>query len=541
MKDAIYITGHKNPDSDSICSAIAYSHFKQQKKINAIPVRLGKINRETEFILNYFNIEQPRHLATIKLSISDFNLDKLETIKPGTSIHKAWSIMKESKIQLLTVADDEKKFIGLLSLLDITNCYFNTNVNTILGDYKTPISNIVTTLNGNLILGSSSHVITSGKVNVAAMSPEVIKNYINDGDMVITGNKDETQKASIMSGAKYLIVTGSYSISPDIYNLAYNKNCFIISTPYDTFTTSRLIIQSAPIDFIMSKENIISFNNDDLIDEVKNKMIENRHKLYPVLDNDNKVIGGLARYHLISNSKKKVILLDHNEKSQSIPGIEEAEIIEIIDHHRLGDIQTLNPVYFRNEPVGSTATIITSLFKNEGINIPEKIAGLLCAAIISDTLKFKSPTCTNIDKEYAHYLAGISKIDIDTFSDEMFNAGSSFEGISEEEILFGDFKEFHIKNNLIGVSQLTTMSLDNIKEIKEKLLNYIENMNNTQYDVILVLFTDINIESSELIFSGKNEDLIRKAFDINKKEKSAFLKGIVSRKKQLIPKIANSI
>ncbi|OHD39094.1 MAG: inorganic pyrophosphatase [Spirochaetes bacterium GWF1_31_7] len=536
----MYIIGHKNPDSDSICSAIAYAYCKNQMGFQAIAVRAGEINRETEFILNYFNIDPPKYLTSIKTKVSDLKLDNLECIKPVSSIFEAWSIMKNSKIQLLPVVNDCEKFMGLVSLVDITSIYFDSTNRDIFTKCKTPIINIIKTLNGNLIFGNNEKVIESGKIIVGAMMSDDMKQYINEGDIVITANRFENQKVAIESGAQLLIITGNSQIHPDIYNLAFNRNCFIISTALDTFTTARIIVQSVPIETLMSTENIVSFNADDLIEEIKPKMIEKRHKLYPVVNNDQKVIGGLARYHLISNEKRKVVLLDHNEKLQSINGIEEADIIEIIDHHKIGDIQTNHPIYLRNEPVGSTATIITSIMMQNNILIPEAIAGILCAAIVSDTLKFKSPTCTETDKKLAYYLSGLAKIDIETFSDKMFKAGSTFEGKTEEEILLSDFKEFKIKEYHIGISQLITMNLENITDIKEKLMAYINNIiKKTEYDAILVLITDINKESSELLFAEKKEPIIKKSLKIE--GNSIYLKGVVSRKKQLVPMIATSL
>lgn len=540
MKQPIYIMGHKNPDTDSICSTIAYSYLKNELGYNAIPVRLGNINRETQFVLSYFDCKQPSYLATMKPKVSDLTLDKLETITKNTSIKHAWQLMHKQKTQLIPIVDENEKFIAVVTLSDITNTYFNPNNNNFLSKSNTPLESIIQSLDGELLTGDINKIINSGKILIGAMSHKEMATYIEEGDIIITGNRTKNQITAINKNVSCIVVTGNLPVKEEVISLATEKNCPIIKTPLDTFTASRIILQAAPVESIMNIKNIISFDTDDFIDEVKEKMIAVRHKIYPVLDKNDKVIGGLARYHLISRISKNVILVDHNEISQSVKGIENAKIIEIIDHHRLGGLQTNYPIYIRNEPVGSTSTIIARLYEENNIAIPPKIAGLLCAAILSDTLHFRSPTSTERDKNCVTKLSKIANINIENFSAEMFKAGSSLEGRTEEDIVFGDFKEFQINNYKIGIGQVITIDIDSLNPLKPKIIKFLkEASKNDDYDIIMLLLTDIFKEDSELLFEGDNKNLISEAYNIKGSEKSIYLKNVVSRKKQVVPKIAN--
>lgn len=539
MKDVIYVTGHRNPDSDSICSAIAYAELKRKLGHNAEPKRLGEINRETEFILNYFGIPVPEYLPTVKPQVADLNMDKVVPVSKDISIKTTWSLMKKNNIKSLPVVDENEKLIGIVTLSDITNNYMSTLDTNILATSKTPLSNIIETLNAKLITGSQDIFNTSGKVVIAAMAPEQMKPFVDKGDIVIVGNRSDNQKVAIESGANLLIVTGGSEIEQEIIKLAESFKCIIIVTPNDTFTTARLINQSVPVKYVMTKENIVSFNLDDFVDEIKEKMLQTRFRSYPVVDDNNKLIGTISRYHLISQKKKKVILMDHNERAQSVHGIDEAELLEIIDHHRIADIQTGKPIYFRNEIVGSTSTIVANIYFENGIRPSKQIAGILCAAILSDTLKFKSPTCTYIDKMTAEKLAEIAGIDIDKFADEMFKAGTSLSGKTPEEIFYQDFKEFTLGKYKIGVGQVNTMDTDALKDLKKELISFMDNLCKAKnYNLIMLLLTDIIKEGSEALFVGEDKELISKAFNVQLGENSVYLPGVVSRKKQVIPPLS---
>lgn len=539
MEEIIYITGHKNPDTDSICSSIAYAELKKKLGFNAIAARLGEVNRETEFILNYFGMELPEYLQTVKTQVCDLNIDNVIPVSPDVSIKTAWMLMKKNNLKTLPVVDENERLIGLTTLSDITNKYMDTLENNIIASSSTPLRNIIETLNAKLITGNQESFKTSGNVVVAAMAPEQIKPYICKGDIVILGNRRDTQIKVIELGANCLIITGGQEVEDELKEKAKEYNCIVMITPFDTFTTARLINQSIPIKHVMSSENLISFNLDDFIDEIKDKMLQTRYRSYPVVDESYKIKGFISRYHLISQKRKKIILMDHNEKMQSVHGIEESEILEIIDHHRIADVQTGKPIYFRNEPVGSTSTIVANIYFENGIRPSKSLAGIMCAAIISDTLKFKSPTCTYIDTMTAERLAEIAGIEIEEFSQLMFKAGSSLQDKTPEEIFYQDFKEFALGKYKIGISQFNTIGTDNINETKKSILEFMTTVyQNKNYNLLIIMLTDIMKEGSELLFVGEDKELITKAFNIKAGENSVYLPGVISRKKQVVPPLS---
>ncbi|KRQ86620.1 Cobalt-dependent inorganic pyrophosphatase [Caloramator mitchellensis] len=539
MLDLIYIFGHKNPDTDSIAAAIGYAELKRRLGFNAVAKRLGDINRETEFILDYFNVQQPELLQTVKTQLSDLNLDTVIPISPDASIKTAWMLMKKNNVKTLAVIDENERFLGLVTLSNITNKYMDTLENNII---KTPLRNILETLNAKLILGDESKFNSNGKIVVAALSPDSMEPYIEKGDIVIIGNRKDSQIKVLELGANCLIITGGYGVDEEILKLAKEQSSIIMTTANDTFTTARLINQSIPVKYVMTTENIISFHIDDFVDEIRDKMLQTRYRSYPVLDENNKIYGFISRYHLISQKKKLVILLDHNEKSQTVHGIDDAEILEIVDHHRVADIQTGKPIYFRNEPVGSTSTIIAGMYFENGIRPPKNIAGLLCAAIISDTIKFKSPTSTYIDKITAERLAEIAGINIEQFASEMFKAGTSLQGKTPEEIFYQDFKEFKLGKYNIGISQINTMDAENLGETKNNILNFMNKLCNQKgYDLLMIMLTDIIKEGSEILFVGEEKELISRAFNVKINENNVFLPGVISRKKQVVPPLSQII
>lgn len=543
MKDIIYITGHKNPDTDSICSAIAYAEFKNKTGNElALPVRLGEINRETSFILNYFNVEIPQLIETVKAQVSDLNIDITAPVSPEISLKMAWNIMKKNKSKTLPVVDENDKLIGVATLSNLTSTYMDVWDNDILSKSKTKLNNIMDTLSAKEIYIHDSAQELMGKIVTAAMQPASTEEIIEAGDVVICGDREDTQAAIIKCNASLMIITGGHSVSDEILNMAKSSCCSIITTPYDSFTASRLINQSIPISYVMTREKLISFKAEDFVEEIRDRMLQTRYRSYPVVDSNNRVIGTISRYHLISQNKKKVILVDHNEKTQSVPGLEDAEVLEIIDHHRIADIQTGSPIYFRNEPVGSTSTIVASIYFENGIRPSKKIAGILSAAIISDTLLFRSPTSTNVDEIMLNRLAEIANIDIDEFAQEMFKAGTSLKGKTAEEIFHEDFKTFTLDNYSVGIAQTTTMDIESFVEIKSEIKNLMDKKaKNEKYDLLVLMVTDILNEGSELLAAGKAKEVVSKAFNVQLEEDSAYLPGIVSRKKQVIPPISDAL
>lgn len=543
MKETIYITGHKNPDSDSICSALSYAEFKNGSgHINAIPVRLGKINRETKFILDYFEVEAPKMLETIRLSVEDLDFDKIAPITPDISFRMALEIMKKNNLNSIPVVGDKEELLGIVTISDIIQSYIDVWDNTILGKSNTPIDNIIDTLSAEAIHIPENIKEFKGKLLVLAMEPATVKEYIDTDDIVICGNRKDIQNSAIKKDISLMIVTGNLQIESDIITRAKENNIAIIKTPHDTFTTSRLIPQSIPVNHVMTKKNLVVFDLDDLVDDVRSKMSQTRYRSYPVINNTNQVVGLISRYHLISSKKKKIILVDHNERSQSIDGLEEAEILEIIDHHRVADVFTGTPIYFRNEPVGSTATVIASIFFENGRRPSKKIAGLLAAAIISDTLLFRSPTATNTDKVMLKRLEKIADLDVDQFAMDMFKEGTSLTGKTPTELISEDFKIFTIDEDKIGIAQVYTMDPESLKDMKNDLLSLMrDRIKNEGYSTFIVMLTDIFKQASEMIVVGENKELIAKAFGKTIENNSFYAKGVLSRKKQVVPPIMNAI
>ena len=461
-KKTIIVIGHKNPDTDSICSAICYADLKSKiTNETYVAKRAGHLNEETQYVLKKYNIPVPEYIKDVRPQVSDIDIRRTEGVSKDISVKDAWTKMKELNVVTLPITC-KKRLIGLITIGDIAKSYFEVYDSTILSTAKTRFQNIVDTLNGTVITGDINEVFTKGKVVIAAANPDMMENYIEEGDIVILGNRYEAQLCAIEMEAKCIIVCEGAGISKTITKVANERDCIIISTSYDTYTVARLINQSMPIEFLMRKkeDGVISFNTDDFIEDIQGIMAKKRHRDFPIEDNKNNYIGMISRRNLLSAGKKQIILVDHNERGQAISGVETAQILEIIDHHRIGSIETVTPVFFRNQPLGCTATIICQMYHENNIAIPEKIAYLLCSAIISDTLIFKSPTCTEEDIKACHELADIAGINIVEHGMEMFNAGSNLSSKTAKEIIMQDYKKFSVNDVTIGVGQINTMSQD---------------------------------------------------------------------------------
>lgn len=543
MKDVIYITGHKNPDSDSICAALAYAEFKNKTQdIPAIPVRLGNVNQETQYILDYFGVEAPQFLETVKLKVEDLEMDKIAPLAPEVSLKMAWNIMRDKNLKSIPVADGNNHLLGMLSTSNITATYMDVWDSNILAKSATSLDNILDTLSGEAQNINEEVKIFPGKVVVAAMQAESLKEFINEGDIAIAGDRAEIQAELIDLNVSLLIITGGHTPSEEIIALAKKNNTTVITTPHDSFTASRLIVQSLPVDYVMTKDNLVAVSTDDLVEDVKVTMSETRYSNYPVIDENNKVVGSIARFHLISTHKKKVIQVDHNERGQSVHGLEDAEVLEIIDHHRVADIQTGNPIYFRNEPLGSTSTIVAKRFFENGIRPSRETAGLLCGAIISDTLLFKSPTCTPQDIKMCRKLAEIAGIVPETFAKEMFKAGTSLKGKSIEEIFNADFKPFTIEGVKVGVAQVNTMDIEGFMPLKDEMLAYMnQKAESMGLEMIMLLLTDIINEGSQILVTGRSPEIAEEAFKVKLEDSTTFLPGVLSRKKQVVPPLTQTI
>lgn len=540
MDNKVFILGHQNPDTDSICSAIAYANLKQQLKMEAVPVRIGRVNRETAFVLDYFGVEPPEYISTAKTQVSNLKMDVIEPVSSEISLKDAWQILKANNIKVLPVENIDHKMCGLVSVSDIANAYMDMPENNILSLSRTPLENVIKSLDAKLVFGNGSGFSGSGKAIIAAVTPDIMGAYMEKGDIVFVGNRIDNQLRAIKAGAFCVVVTCGSEVDEEIVSAAQKRDCILLVTKYDTFTAARLLYQSIPVRFIMTNEDIVKFQQDDYIDTVKEKMLQTRYRSYPVVDSADHFKGFISRYHLINQSRKKIILVDHSERSQSINGIEQAEILEIIDHHRVGDVQTGSPIYYRNEPVGSTATIVANLFFENGIMPPEKIAGILCAAILSDTVVFKSPTSTEKDSTTAKKLAEICKINMDEFALKMFQSGLSLKNMSPSEIIGNDFKEYTIGLSKVGIGQVNTADLSSIKKFRAPVLKKMnELIEKNGFSIVLLIITDIMNEETEILFVETHKGLVAKAFNPLNDENSFSMKGVVSRKKQIVPVLTN--
>lgn len=540
MKEVVYVSGHRNPDTDSICSAIAYSYLlKAINRYNAMPVRLGEVNRETEYVLKRFDVEIPVLLKTVKQKVEDLNYDKVTVFSKELTLKTAWDLMKQQNVKSAPILDDHGQLLGLLSTSNIVEGFMEKWDSSLLKDAHTPIENVIDTLEASILYLNHDLKIIGGDLHIAAMRGEEAKKRIKPGDIVIVGgDRDDAVNSLIEAQVSLIILTGSLELEKDMLDKLKDKGISVISTPFNTYLTSQQIIQAIPVEYIMQKGDLKIFTTDDTLDHVKEVMSETRFRSYPVLDLNNRCVGSISRFALLKGLRKKVILVDHNERGQSIPGIEEADILEIVDHHRVADIQTVGPLLFRGEPLGSTATIVTKMFEEFDVEIPQAIAGILLGAVVSDTLLFKSPTCTPTDTKIARKLAKIAQVDIQEFAMDMFKAGTSLAGKTVEEIFNQDFKKFLFENGTVGVGQVNTMDIEGFAEYKAEMLEYMTKFaQDNNLDFVALLLTDVINANSEIFAAGPKAYLVEQAFNIKLNDSQATLKGVISRKKQVVPAI----
>lgn len=534
----VYVVGHKNPDTDSICSAIAYAYLKNKCEDVCvyIPARAGQINQETQYVLNAFHTDPPMYLHDVMTDARDIDMNDVEGVTEDVSLKKAWHLMRDRGDVTLPVIED-KKLTGIITIGDIANAYMDVYDNCILSRAGTSYKNILETLDARMVVGDDSGYFGSGEVVIATANPDVLEDYIHEGDMVILGNRYETQLCAIEMGAACVIVTMGAKISKTIQIFAKEHNCILINTPYDTATVARLVNQSMPIGFFMKREKLTTFKITDKTEDIRAIMKKKRYHDFPVLDEEENYVGMISRRTLLNLRKKQLILVDHNELSQTVDGIEFADILEIIDHHRIGTLETVSPVFFRNQPLGCTATIIYQMYQERGIEIPKNIAGLMMAAIISDTLMFHSPTVTEMDKAAANRLSEICGIEIEEFAIDMFGAGSSLSDKEADEIFNQDYKNFSVNGFEFGVGQINSMNSIELDEIREKITPYIkEHLPELPVEMCFFMLTNIVYEKTELLcFGERARELVREAFKLPKNQREFELKNLVSRKKQLIP------
>ncbi len=535
----VYVIGHKNPDTDSICSAIAYAELKNQLHGGGYcAARAGQINQETQYVLNFFQVSAPKYIEDVKTDVRDIEIRKTKGVSGQISLKKAWNMMRSLGVVTLPITE-EQRLQGLITIGDIANAYMDVYDNCSLSAAYTPYKNILETLDGVMLNGDENAVYEKGEVVIAAANPDVMEDYIHEGDMVILGNRYESQLCAIEMNAACIVVCMNAKVSRTIQKLAQDHGCNIIVTPHDTFTVARMINQSMPISHFMKRDNLITFKLTEKTDDIKGIMGQKRHRDFPILDMDDNYIGMISRRNLLNLRKKRVILVDHNEASQTVDGIDHADILEIIDHHRIGTLETLEPVYFRNQPLGCTATIVYQMYQEQGVEIPKNIAGLLMAAILSDTLMFRSPTCTAVDQAAAEKLSEICGVEIEEFSIDMFSAGSNMSSKTPEQIFNQDKKKFQVGEHEFIVAQINSMNSIELDEIKEKLVPYLNGtFGSLGVEMCFVMLTNIVKENTELLCFGEHaKETARNAFQLPDDIEDVRLKGLVSRKKQLIPSI----
>lgn len=543
----VFVIGHKNPDTDSISAAISYAYLKNSiSKDNAVfeAVKAGPVNNETRFVLERFGFSEPPTIEDVSTQISDIDFRHTEGVSSHISLKRAWEIMKELDVVTLPITREDGRLQGLIGNKDIAYSYMDVYDNEALSRARTQYQNIIETINGQLITGNPHGYFTKGKVVAAAGNRETIKNEVEKDDLVIIGDAFERQMASLSKDPSCLIVTGVSEVSDEVRKEAEARDCVLILTIHDLYTVARLINQSIPIRYFMTKGKLITFDLSDTVDDVRETMSKIRHRDFPVLDERSRYVGMFSRRNLLNMPRKKVILVDHNEKTQAVNGIEEAEILEIIDHHKIGSLETLSPIYFRNQPLGCSSTIIKKMYDENDVEIPKNIAGLMLCAILSDTLKFRSPTCTDEDIEAARALAKIAGENIDILSNEMFEAGSDFSGKSAKELFSQDFKVFHYGELSFGVSQINAVSKKQTDGIKPMLSKYLEKVLEAErLDMVYMLLTNIMEEASDVLYAGKDSRVILlSAFSIEDDgQDDITLSGVVSRKKQFIPGIMEAL
>ena len=535
----VVVIGHRNPDTDSICSAIAYAELKNKTSdLVCEPRRAGKMNQETEFVLKKFGVKPPRMCTDVNPKIRDVDYREMPGIPGSTSLRKAWEIMRDKQIDTLPVTSPDNELEGVITVKDIATANMDVFDTGILAKSRTTYRNILETLGGTMVVGREDDVCTTGHIRIGTATPEMLENTVEKGDIVILTNRYESQLCAIEKEASLLIICNGSKVGRTIQRIAEEMGVAIMSAPVDTYAAGKLISQCAPISYYMTRSDIMKFTLVTPVADVTRVMAKVRHRYFPILDEDGKYCGMVSRRNIIALRKRRIILVDHNEATQAVEGFDQAEILEIIDHHRIGSLETSGPVYFRNQPVGCTATIITQMYDENDMEIPPQIAGLLLAAILSDTLVFRSPTCTPLDEALAKRLAKIAGVDIDEFASEMFEAGEKLDGKTAEEVFLQDFKVFMCGDIRFGVAQGSYMTRKNLLAAEALLQPYLEEARNKQnVEDIYMLLTDVPKEESVVISDGRYaSEVLSDGFETQPAEDGSFtLPGVVSRKKQFIP------
>ena len=540
----VVVIGHRNPDTDSICSAIAYAELKNRTStLVCEPRRAGKMNQETEFVLKKFGVTPPRMCTDVNPKIRDVDYREMAGIPGSTSLRRAWKIMRDQQIDTLSITSADNELEGIITVKDLATANMDVFDTAVLAKSRTSYKNILETLNGTMVVGNADAVCTTGHIKIGTATPELLESSVEKGDIVILSNRYESQLCAIEKEASLLIICNGAKVGRTIQRIADETGVAIMTTPVDTYAAGKLISQCAPISYYMTRDNILKFTLVTPVADVLRVMAKVRHRYFPILDEDGKYCGMVSRRNVIALRKRRIILVDHNEATQAVEVFDQAEILEIIDHHRIGSLETSGPVYFRNQPVGCTATIITQMYDENGVEIRPQIAGLLLAAILSDTLAFRSPTCTPVDEATAKRLAKIAGVDIDEFSTEMFEAGEKLDGKTPEEVFLQDFKVFMCGDIRFGVAQGSYMTRKNLLAAEALLKPYLEEARNKQnVEDLYMLLTDVPKEESVVICTGRYAaEVLSDGFEIQPAEDGSWiLPGVVSRKKQFIPALMSA-
>ena len=535
----VVVIGHRNPDTDSICSAIAYAELKNRTStLVCEPRRAGKMNQETEFVLKKFGVTPPRMCTDVNPKIRDVDYREMPGIPGSTSLRRAWKIMRDQQIDTLSITSADNELEGIITVKDLATANMDVFDTAVLAKSRTSYKNILETLNGTMVVGDADAVCTTGHIKIGTATPEMLESSVEKGDIVILSNRYESQLCAIEKEASLLIICNGAKVGRTIQRIADETGVAIMTTPEDTYAAGKLISQCAPISYYMTRDNILKFTLVTPVADVLRVMAKVRHRYFPILDEDGKYCGMVSRRNVIALRKRRIILVDHNEATQAVEGFDQAEILEIIDHHRIGSLETSGPVYFRNQPVGCTDTIITQMYDENGVDIPPQIAGLLLAAILSDTLAFRSPTCTPVDENAAKRLAKIAGVDIEEFSTEMFEAGEKLDGKTPEEVFLQDFKVFMCGDIRFGVAQGSYMTRKNLQAAQALLQPYLEEARNKQnVEDLYMLLTDVPKEESVVICTGRYAaEVLSNGFESQPAADGSWtLPGVVSRKKQFIP------
>ena len=535
----VVVIGHRNPDTDSICSAIAYAELKNRTStLVCEPRRAGKMNQETEFVLKKFGVTPPRMCTDVNPKIRDVDYREMPGIPGSTSLRRAWKIMRDQQIDTLSITSADNELEGIITVKDLATANMDVFDTAVLAKSRTSYKNILETLNGTMVVGNADAVCTTGHIKIGTATPEMLESSVEKGDIVILSNRYESQLCAIEKEASLLIICNGAKVGRTIQRIADETGVAIMTTPVDTYAAGKLISQCAPISYYMTRDNILKFTLVTPVADVLRVMAKVRHRYFPILDEEGKYCGMVSRRNVIALRKRRIILVDHNEATQAVEGFDQAEILEIIDHHRIGSLETSGPVYFRNQPVGCTATIITQMYDENGVDIPPQIAGLLLAAILSDTLAFRSPTCTPVDENAAKRLANIAGVDIEEFSTEMFEAGEKLDGKTPEEVFLQDFKVFMCGDIRFGVAQGSYMTRKNLQAAQALLQPYLEEARNKQnVEDLYMLLTDVPKEESVVICTGRYAaEVLSNGFESRPAADGSWtLPGVVSRKKQFIP------